>query len=116
MIPMRGTLPLQFSEMGIVLEYQTPRAKKKTTPFTRDFAIAALVQLGVFMLGSAVLDGGAAGAVCLSVAGGFWVGAIIIGIRRSNRLLRSDHLYLWFGSPVLTALCFIILPMAYPGW
>jgi hypothetical protein len=73
-------------------------------PISRDLLIGGLVQIAALVFAGMILDeGGWALATC-RISAAFWVGVIIVLVRRHNALTRGDHRFLRYGLlPLLVA-------------
>ena len=70
----------------------------RIAPAYRSTRLSVLIQQAVvLLLTSMVLDGGDIFNMCLIALVAFWVGALIIGVRRPQTPTRSDLVFIRFG-------------------
>ena len=81
---------------------------------SRDLVVARAVQFfAAFLFAMCILDMGAWTLATERLSAAYWVGVIVVLVRRSNSLTPGDHVFLRFGLvPVLTA----GIPITFAIW
>ncbi len=82
-------------------------------PVSRDLLIAGAVQLAFFIFAGLILDMGTWALAAERISAAYWVGVIIVLVRRSNTLTRGDHLFLRYG---LVPLLVVGIPITLTIW
>ncbi len=73
-------------------------------PISRDLLIGGLVQTAALVFAGMILDEGEWASATCRISAAFWVGVIVVLVRRHNALTRGDHRFLRYGLlPLLVA-------------
>jgi hypothetical protein len=76
-----------------------------TDPYSRPLARAALIQFGLlFVCGSMILDEGVVLSACRPCSATFWMGTIIILIRRRANPTPGDLAYIRWGLLIINVI------------
>jgi hypothetical protein len=82
-------------------------------PISRDLLIGAAVQLCALIFAAMILDMGEWALATCRISAAFWVGVIIVLVRRHNSLTAGDHRFLRYG---LLPLLVVGIPVTLSIW
>lgn len=82
-------------------------------PITRDLAVGGLIQFFALLFAACILDMGGWATATADISVGFWVGVVIVILRRHNSLTEGDHTFLRFG---LVPLLIVGIPITLGIW
>ena len=82
-------------------------------PISRDLLIGGAVQLAALIFAGLILDMGEWALATCRISAAFWVGVVIVLVRRHNVLTRGDHRFLRYG---LLPLLLIGIPITLTIW
>ena len=82
-------------------------------PISRDLLIGGLAQFAALVFAGLTLDMGEWQLATCRISAAFWMGVIIVLVRRHNSLTRGDHRFLRYG---LLPLLVIGIPITLTIW